>query len=245
MADEPIADDGLPAADPAPVETPPAGDKPAAAPAGAGVPGIGDDGLPLEGDGAPAGDKPAAVEKKEFTPDPAKSDAENEAAKKAFDREQALDAVPADKYDFTAFAEEHGVDSLDQGLVEAFTKEAKEHGLTQRQAEAMARVKLADNAAYIERIATVRKEWLDTSRADKEIGGANWNGSLAAGRTFIKEFGSPELTKLFKETGLGGHPEIMRCFAKAGKVLGEGSVLNGGGAATTSTKSTADVFYGD
>lgn len=226
-----LGDDGLPAGDP-----------PAAAAAGETK--LGDDGLPLGDDGKPAA--AAAEAPKEFVADPNKSPEENEAAKKAFDEDRALNSVPEGEYDFSKFYEEHGLstDSVNGELVAAFTAEAKEAGLTQKQALAMARVQMKAQADYATRVAEVRKSWLDTAKADETIGRANWTGSIAAGRKAIQEFGSPELSKFFKETGIGGHPEMIRFMSNVGKTLGEGKVDGGGGAATTQSKSTADVFYG-
>lgn len=236
-------DDGMPPADPPAADKAPAGDPPAGdkKPADAA---LGDDGMPLDlsDEPPPAADKPA---KEEFKPDPAKSDEENATAKEAFEKEQALNSVPEGEYDFSAVLSEFGVTNVDENVVAIFNKDAKEAGLTQKQANAMAKVQIQANAAYMTKIAEVKKGWLDSSRADEEIGGTKWNQSVAAGRKVIAEFGDDELRQFFRETGIGAHPAILRCFAKIGKATGEGGVINGGDAATTQQKSAASVFYPD
>lgn len=224
-----IGDDGLPN-DEAPAE------KPAETPAA-----LGDDGLPLD---APKDDgKPAA---KEFVPDPKKTDDENAAAKKTHDDEAKLNAVPEGEYDFASIYEEHGLtpEQVNPELIASFNEEAKGAGLTQKQALAMARVQMKAQADYATKIATVRKDWLDTAKADKEIGSTNWQGSITAGRKAIAEFGSPALSKFFKDTGIGAHPEMIRFMSNVGKTLGEGRSEGGGGGATVPAKSAADVLYG-
>lgn len=229
--------------------------------AGASSDPLGDDGLPgdeapaagsLGDDGLPAGDAPKPDEGKpaetpaEYVDDPKLSAEENAAKKTEFEAERALNAVPEGDYDFSKFYEEHGLtpEQVNPELIASFTKEAKEAGLTQKQALAMARVQTKAQADYMVKIAEVKKGWLDEAKADNDIGRANWTGNIAAGRKAIAEFGSPKLSEFFKTTGIGGHPEMIRFMSNVGKALGEGKVENGGGAATTQTKSAADVFYG-
>jgi hypothetical protein len=225
---DPFGDDGLPA-----------DDAPAAATGE-----LGDDGLP-KGE-APKGDEAPKEKPAEYVDDPKLSAEENATKKTEFEAERALNSVPEGEYDFSKFYEEHGLtaENVAVGVIDAFNKEAKEAGLTQKQALAMARVQMKANAEYATQIATVRKGWLDDARADETIGRQNWTGSIAAGRKAIAEFGSPKLSEFFKQTGIGAHPEMIRFMSNVGKTLGEGKVENGGGAATTQTKSAADVFYG-
>ncbi|MCV6576006.1 MAG: hypothetical protein OIF58_09750, partial [Cohaesibacter sp.] len=75
---------------------------------------------------------------------------------------------------------------------------------------------------------------------DKELGGDNLQGALAASETFIDEFGTRALRDYLVSSGGGNHPEIIRAFARAGKALAED---NPGGKASTGTPDTASILY--
>lgn len=73
-----------------------------------------------------------------------------------------------------------------------------------------------------------REEWQSQSRHDKEFGGAHFNENLAVAKRGLEQFGSPELTQILEQTGLGNHPAVIRAFYKMGKLLGEDKTLSGG-----------------
>lgn len=106
-----------------------------------------------------------------------------------------------------------------QKLADAFVK---------HQAEALAAQAKADDEA----IAQVQKGYETALKADKELGGAHFNASIAAGQKALAKYGSPELTGFLDRTGLGNHPEIVRFFAKVGKAMGEDSTRNATGGAS-------------
>jgi len=86
------------------------------------------------------------------------------------------------------------------------------------------------------------KQWESDSKVDPEIGGAKFNENLAIAGKAIARFGTPALKTLLDETGLGNHPEFIRAFYKAGKLISE----DGLGARTEAPavkKSDADIMY--
>jgi hypothetical protein len=68
------------------------------------------------------------------------------------------------------------------------------------------------------------KQWLEEAKADKEVGGDKYDANLQVARRAIAKFGTPELTNLLGEVGLGNHRELIRFCYRVGKALAEDSV---------------------
>lgn len=73
-----------------------------------------------------------------------------------------------------------------------------------------------------------QKEWVDTTKADKEIGGDKLEANLEAARHVVKEYGTPALIEALNLTGIGNHVEVIRFLSKIGKMMKEDSVDGGG-----------------
>lgn len=88
--------------------------------------------------------------------------------------------------------------------------------------------------------------WVTASKTDKEIGGtdANYNQTIQHGKAFLKAFGTPELLQALDATGTGDHPEFMRIFARAGKLVSEGKLHFGNPAGVADAgKGSATKLY--
>lgn len=250
-----------------PAATPPAGDpaKPAADPAASVLfPNEGGDPKPAAGDPPKEGGKPA--DWKEYVPDPAKSEAENAAAKAEHDKSKpaaadALDVVPADgKYTITM---PDGVQA-DQELIDALSPDFKEFGLTGKQAQKLAdrfaevqtkRAKeYADKPegqwsmasyAYFQKNGTPDK-WAETAKADKEIGGAKWDakgGTVETAVRAVNTLGTPGLKEYFEASGAGNHPEVIRFMAKVGAMIKEDNPADGGAGGSGKPAEAAHVLF--
>ncbi|MGJ5032274.1 hypothetical protein ACQR1I_35930 [Bradyrhizobium sp. HKCCYLS2038] len=219
--------DVKPAADPA---------KPAADPAASVL-------FPAEGgDKKPApaaGDHPKADDQKpedwkEYVPDPKKSEAENAAAKVEHDKTKPAaadpaDTVPADgKY---VLKMPEGV-KVDQAMVDALGPDFKELGLTSKQAQKLAdkfvevqQKRAADQGtAWAARVAG----WAEEAKADKDIGGDKWDGTVKNATRAVNALGTPELKDYLETTGGGNHPELIRFMAKVGAMIREDVPASGG-----------------
>lgn len=192
---------------------------------------------------------------KEYEPDPNKSDEENDAAKAEHDKnkpagdddnksDDPLDKVPDDgKYTLTM---PEGV-QVDQELLDAVGADFKELGLTHKQAQQLAdkfievNTKRAEKQA--EQFAETITKWGEDAKKDKEIGGANWDGSVKDARRAIDTLGTPELKNYLEITGGGNHPEIIRLFAKVGSMIKEDSPANGGAEGAGKPADPAHVLY--
>lgn len=135
--------------------------------------------------------------------------------------------VPED-YEFT-FAE--GIE-IDSEVLGNLKEVAKELGLSQEQAQKVADLgaKQAERWAQAQQDAmqAAEAEWIDTIKADKEIGGDKLNETVAVAVRAIDRFGSPEFKTFLKESRLGNHPEMIRFAYQAGKAIADDSVVPGG-----------------
>ncbi|SNR73743.1 hypothetical protein SAMN05192560_0777 [Methylobacillus rhizosphaerae] len=133
--------------------------------------------------------------------------------------------------------------AFDEGVISAFSEVAKELNLSQDNAQ-----KVLDKMApviqqqQVQQLSQARAAWVETVKADKEIGGDKLNENLAIAQRGIKHVGSPELTTLLNESGLGDHPEVIRTFVRIGKLFSEDGFVAGKPAAH-SQKSTAEILY--
>ena len=69
-------------------------------------------------------------------------------------------------------------------------------------------------ARNAERIGEVRKQFLAQGRADKEMGGANWDATKRSAGQAFKKFVDPETRALFVKVGLDCHPGVTRAFER-------------------------------
>jgi len=132
---------------------------------------------------------------------------------------------------------------LDDAVVDAFSEVAKDLNMPQDAAQKMIdKVTPVIQARQAEQIAAVREEWAETAKADKEFGGDKLNENLAVAKKAIDTFGTPELTALLNESGMGNHPEVIRAFYRAGKTISQDTFV-GGDAETSGEASTAQRMY--
>lgn len=137
--------------------------------------------------------------------------------------------------------------SLEGERLESFTNYAKSMNMTQQQAqEAIDMHTSIINQMIQENVSAVQaeqKEWIKATQNDSEYGGAKLKENLAMGRRALETYGSPELTKLLNQTGLGNHPEVNRLFINIGKTLSEDNSLVDGVLRTSDDKSLESRMY--
>lgn len=134
-----------------------------------------------------------------------------------------------EKYEFKA----HEGREFDPEIIGTFSDVARELNLTQDAAQkVLDRMgpKMAERqAAYAE---SLRTQWAEKARGDKEIGGDKLDANLAVAKKALDAFGNQELRTLLNESGLGNHPEVIRLLYKAGRAISEdGYVGSSAGAA--------------
>lgn len=157
--------------------------------------------------------------------------------------EQAQKPVVPEAYAFKDLPE--GYAMSEQQLAEV-SPLFKELGLTQEQADKLvafdAKRTLAAEQAGLEQRQGLVTGWEKSLREDAAFGGANFDANVGVAQKALAQFGTPELSTMLKESGLGSHPEVVRLFHRIGQQLAEGQLHSGSGNQTR--KSDAEVFYG-
>lgn len=161
-----------------------------------------------------------------------KKDGESDADKDKdkTDKDDPADQVPEDgNYDLKM---PDGVE-LDQEMLGALGPEFKELGLTHKQAQALAdkytEILQGRAQQQAEQWSETVSGWVEEAKADKEIGGDNWDATVEAGQRAVERLGTPALRDALNSSGLGNHPELIRIFAKVGAMIGEDDPADGGG----------------
>lgn len=72
------------------------------------------------------------------------------------------------------------------------------------------------------------QQWAAQIKADKELGGDNYDKTVATAIKAVEQYGTPELRSLLNETGIGNHPELVKFCHRIGKALSEDGLVMGG-----------------
>lgn len=146
--------------------------------------------------------------------------------------EQASDVQPTDEQkgapqQYETFKAPEGLE-LDPSSLESFTEVAKELNLSQEDAQKVIdKVSPVMAAKQQEVLTELKTQWVKDTSSDKEFGGDKLTENLGMAKRALDTFGTPELTTLLNETGLGNHPEVIRAFYRAGKAISEDGFVKG------------------
>jgi hypothetical protein len=126
-------------------------------------------------------------------------------------------------YDFTEYGD-------DNGELDGFREFAHETGLSQEQADSILglynNIQEEENSDYVQQMEDMK---IQTQINLQREWGRNYDGKLDYAKRAYGQFGTPELSKLMDESGMGNHPEVIRAFSKVGEMLGEDSLVIGSG----------------
>jgi len=86
-------------------------------------------------------------------------------------------------------------------------------------------------------------QWTDQVKKDPELGGARFNESAELAKRAVQKFGTPELIKELQDSGYNNHPELVRIFARIGKMIGNDTLVVPNAQAAVSQKSVEDIIY--
>lgn len=198
--------------------------------------------------GAEASDKPGAEAEKPAAGDktPEQQVQEKELADKAAADKEAkdkADKVP-EKYEFKSPVEGQ---ELDAEMTAALEPVARELGLNNEQAQKLVDIYGKDilpkiEARQQENWAKQTEAWANEVKTDKEIGGDAFVANVGLAQKALDTFAPAGLREYLETTGLGNHPDLVRCFVKVGKAMSEDSMVmpNTGG-----QRSQADILYGN
>lgn len=189
------------------------------------------------------GDQAAQGQQQQQAGDAAQQTQEGQGQKQEGEGEQAQKPVVPEAYAFKDLPEGYSIS--EQQLAEV-TPLFKELNLTQEQADKLmafdAKRALAAEQAGLEQRQGLVTGWEKSLREDATFGGANFDANVGVAQKALAQFGTPELSTMLKESGLGSHPEVVRLFHRIGQQLAEGQLHSGSG--NNTRKSNEEVFYG-
>ena len=146
--------------------------------------------------------------------------------------------------DYADFTMPEGV-TLDKAMLEVFAPIMKDVGLDQEQAQKLVDAQAAQVQAQQQQMQDSFSEqvegWLNETKADKVMGGDNFEETAGFASKAIESFGTPELKTLLNETGLGNHPEMVRLMSSVGRAVSEDKP--GGGTPPAAKESRASILY--
>lgn len=116
-----------------------------------------------------------------------------------------------------------------QADFDTFAKQAGEIGLTNEQANALAKWQVDRVKEAAEANSKTIEGWAEEARADKEIGGDAFDQNAAVARKAIDAFGDDSLKEILDASGMGNHPAVIRAFWKIGKHLSDTKFQTGEG----------------
>lgn len=132
--------------------------------------------------------------------------------------------------------------TVDQAVVDAVAKRAKDLGLSQDNAQKLLVSTLEERGQFqtslTARHAKTVEGWLNQVKADEVLGGkdgSKLDATIAVTDKVLEKFGSPELKTMLSKSGYGSHPDWVRFVYKIGlamkndTVLGDGANVNGDG----------------
>ena len=132
---------------------------------------------------------------------------------------------------------------VDNQVIDTFKEVAKDLNLSNKAAQQLVD-KMAPQIAQrqIEQIQAVQQEWAATAKADQEFGGEKLAENLSVAKKALDMFGTPALSELLNQSGLGNHPEVIRMMYRAGKAISSDSYVgpsSGSGSAKSQPKDMA------
>ena len=141
----------------------------------------------------------------------------------------------------------------DSGVSEAqrdeIVKFAKDNSVSKDAAAKLLEREVALRKSFQENINTEHdksvKSWADETRADKEVGGENFDASVKRARGVINQFGSPELKEFLNDSGFGNHKLLVKFCNRIGKAIGDDTFVKGKTGPSEIKKSAEEVFYPD
>lgn len=136
---------------------------------------------------------------------------------------------------------------LDPAYVDSVVKYAKDKGLTNEKAQDILNQNNEFAAAYEKKQQTDYEArmnaWAEEVKADKEIGGADFEKNSELAKRVIEKFASDDLKSALDTSKLGNYPGLVRMMVKIGKAMGDDAFIVPG-AAPAAKPTMAELLYG-
>lgn len=137
---------------------------------------------------------------------------------------------------------------MDVEILGEFKNLAKELNIPQAKAQQLIdfQSQLASKQAELYQAAVTKQaqDWAAEIKNDPEIGGENYDKSVASAIKVIQSFGDPALTELLNQSGLGNHPALFKFCHRISAAISEDKFVLPGSQSNTGRKSNEEVFYG-
>lgn len=134
---------------------------------------------------------------------------------------------------------------LNDSVLAEFTAIGQELGLSvegaQKLIDLQGKLVAAQESAYQESMAAQSQQWVEQLKADKELGGQNFQATTETAAKAIAQYATPELRTFLNETGLGNHPELVKFCHRIGQAMAGDSIVHGG-SVTHKEISLVDAF---
>lgn len=137
---------------------------------------------------------------------------------------------------------------MDADVLGEFKNLAKELNIPQAKAQQLIdfQTQLASKQAeqYQAAVTKQAQDWAASIKSDPEVGGENYDKSVASAIKVIQSFGDPALTELLNTSGLGNHPALFKFCHRISAAISEDKFVLPGSQSNTGRKSNEEVFYG-
>ena len=202
---------------------------------------------------APAAEATApAAEGSVLTPPAPAAAPAADAAKTPEQIQQEADAAAKLKADTSApeayedFTLPEGME-MDQEVLGEFKTLAKELNIPQAKAQQLIdfQTQLANKQAeqYQSAVTKQAQDWAAEIKNDPDVGGENYDKSVASAIKVIQSFGDPALTELLNQSGLGNHPALFKfCHRISAAISEDKFVMPGSQTDTPKEMSIIDAF---
>jgi hypothetical protein len=147
--------------------------------------------------------------------------------------------------DASAFTVPEGM-TLDTAMIDQAMPLFKEAGIDQAQSQKFidlyaAKMQEAEQGK-LDTFNQLRQDWVKQAKNDPDFGGDKFNENIASAKAALDKFGTPELSKLLDDFGVGDHPEMIRFMVGVGRLTQEDTPGNGA-KNHGQDKSTLDILY--
>tara|TARA_R110000744_G_scaffold380326_3_gene500750 strand:+ start:15906 stop:16604 length:699 start_codon:yes stop_codon:yes gene_type:complete len=147
--------------------------------------------------------------------------------------------------DASAFTVPEGM-TLDAVMLEQAMPLFKEAGVNQEQSQKLldlyaTKMQEAEQGK-LDTFNQLRQDWVKQSKSDSDFGGDKFDESIASAKAALDKFGTPALSKLLDDFGVGDHPEMIRFMVSVGRLTQEDTPGNGA-RNSAGQKSTTDILY--
>ena len=202
---------------------------------------------------APTADAPPAPSEGSLLTPPAPADTPApDSAKTPEQTQQEADAAAKLKAEASApeayedFTLPEGME-MDANVLGEFKSLAKELNIPQAKAQQLIdfQTQLATKQAEQYQAAVIKQsqDWAAAIKNDPEIGGENYDKSVASAIKVIQSFGDPALTELLNTSGLGNHPALFKfCHRISAAISEDKFVLPGSQTDAPKEMSIVDAF---